>query len=56
MRRLLRMRSFVTLGVFATAAVTALKWPVVGMALICLCLVGYLRPDVPVPSKNEDTA
>jgi hypothetical protein len=47
MRRLLRMRSFVTIDVFVAAAVIALKWPVVAMALICLCLVGYLRPDIP---------
>jgi uncharacterized membrane protein len=47
MRQLLRMRSFITIGVFAAAAVFALRWPVVGMVLICLCLVGYLRPDVP---------
>jgi uncharacterized membrane protein len=54
MRRLLRMRSFVTIGVFAAAALVALKWPVVAMALICLCLVGYLRPDVPAPHKRGD--
>jgi len=47
MRRLLRMRSFVTIGVFAAAAVIALWWPAIAMALICLCLVGYLRPDIP---------
>jgi hypothetical protein len=52
MRRLLRMRSFVTIGVFAAAAFVALKWPVVAMALICLCLVGYLRPDVPNPGVD----
>jgi uncharacterized membrane protein len=52
-RRMLRMRSFVTVGLFSTAAVVALKWPVAGMALICLCLVGYLRPDVRTP-KNVD--
>lgn len=40
------MRSFVTIGVFTTAAVVALRWPVVVMALICLCLVGYFRPDI----------
>jgi uncharacterized membrane protein len=54
MRRLLRMRSFVTIGVFAVAAVIALKWPAVAMALICLCLVGYLRPDIPGPKKDID--
>jgi hypothetical protein len=47
MRQLLRMRSFITIGVFAAAAVLAIRWPVVGMVVICLCLVGYPRPDVP---------
>jgi uncharacterized membrane protein len=47
MRRLLRMRSVITIGVFAVAAVIALWWPVAAMTLICLCLIGYLRPDVP---------
>jgi hypothetical protein len=56
MRRLLRMRSFVTIGVFAAAALVALKWPVVAMAMICLCLVGYLRPDIPTPNKDVDPA
>jgi uncharacterized membrane protein len=48
-RRMLGMRSFITIGVFAAAAVIALRWPVVAMALICLCLIGYLRPDTPGP-------
>ena len=47
MRRLLRMRSFVTIGVFLAAGLIALKRPVVAMTLICLCLITYLRPDVP---------
>ena len=47
MRRLLRMRSFVTVGIFVAAAVLAVWWPVIAMALICLCLIGYLRPDIP---------
>jgi uncharacterized membrane protein len=47
LRRLLRMRSFITIFVFAVAAVIALRWPVVAMVLICLCLIGYLRPDIP---------
>lgn len=46
MRRMLRMRSFITIGVFAAAALVAIGWPVAAMALICLCLVGYLRPDI----------
>jgi hypothetical protein len=47
------MRSFVTVGVFAAAAVVSLRWPIAGMVLICLCLVGYLRPDVHTP-KDVD--
>ncbi|RDH79568.1 DUF1211 domain-containing protein [Mycolicibacterium moriokaense] len=46
-RRLLTMRSFVTVGVFVIAGGLAFAWPIVAMALICLCLVAYLRPDVP---------
>ena len=53
MRRLLQMRSFFTIGVFAAAAVVALWWPVAGMVLICLCLAGYLRPDVPAAKNAE---
>ena len=54
MRRMLRMRSVITIGVFTAAALIALKWPVVGMALVCLCLVGYLRPDIPAPKNAAD--
>jgi uncharacterized membrane protein len=46
-RRMLRMRSFITIFVFAAAALIAPKWPIVAMVLICLCLIGYLRPDIP---------
>ena len=46
-RRMMRMRSFVTIGVFAAAALIALNWPVVATGLIVACLVGYLRPDIP---------
>ena len=48
-RRVLRMRSFITIGGFTAAALVALKWPAPAMVLICLCLIGYLRPDIPVP-------
>jgi uncharacterized membrane protein len=44
-RQMMRMRSFVTLAVFAVAAALALKWPAAGMSLICVCLLGYVRPD-----------
>ncbi len=46
-KRLMRMRSFATIGAFAAAAVVALQWPLFATGLICLCLVGYLRPDIP---------
>jgi hypothetical protein len=41
------MRSFVTIGAFAAAALVAVRWPVAAMVLICLCLIVYLRPDIP---------
>ena len=47
LQRLLRMRSFITIGGFAAAAIVALRWPILGMTLICLCLIVYLRPDIP---------
>ena len=57
MRRLLRMRSFVTIGVSSRQRqLIALKRPVVAMMLICLCLVAYLRPDVPTPQGAGDAA
>ncbi|SDT54572.1 TMEM175 family protein [Bradyrhizobium canariense] len=46
-RMMMRARSVVTLGLFASAAVVALKHPIGGMTLICLCLVVYLRPEAP---------
>jgi len=46
-RRMMGMRSFITIGVFVIAALVALKWPTVATILICACLVGYLRPDIP---------
>lgn len=53
MRRMMRMRSFITVGVFTAAGVAALWWPLLGIALICVCLIGYLRPDVPDVKKVE---
>jgi len=52
-RSLLRMRSFITIGAFLAAALIALKWPAIGMVLICLCLIGYLRPDIPAPKNAQ---
>jgi len=53
-RRMMRIRSFVTLGLFALAAVVALKYPIGGMALICLCLIVYLRPEPPNLKPRHD--
>lgn len=52
-RQMLKMRSFITIGVFAVTGVLALRWPLAGMALICLCLVLYLRPDIPGPKAQS---
>lgn len=46
-RSMMRMRSFATLAVFAAAGVVALRYPVGGMAMICLCLIVYLSPGAP---------
>jgi hypothetical protein len=46
-RMMMRARSLVTLGLFVSAAVIALKHPIGGMTLICICLVVYLRPEAP---------
>lgn len=46
-RMMMRVRSLVTLGIFTSAAILALKFPLGGMALICLCLIVYLRPEAP---------
>jgi len=43
----MRIRSTVTLGIFASAAIVALKYPIAGIVLICLCLGFYVRPEAP---------
>jgi len=46
-RQTMRIRSTVTLGIFAIAAIVALKYPIAGIVLICLCLGFYVRPEAP---------
>jgi uncharacterized membrane protein len=53
MQRLFRMRSFITIDAFVAAALVALRWPIVAMLLICLCLIVYLRPDIPALKEAE---
>jgi uncharacterized membrane protein len=44
-RRALRQRSVATLCLFATAALIALNYPIVGLAICIGCLIFYLKPD-----------
>ena len=46
-RTIMRARSLVTLCVFATAALVALKYPIAGLAMCVCCLLFYLRPEPP---------
>ena len=46
--RIIRVRSLVTLGLFAAATVVALRYPVAGLGICCLCLLVSLKPDAPV--------
>jgi uncharacterized membrane protein len=53
-RRMMRIRSFVTLALFAAAAVVALRFPIGGLGLICCCLILYLRPEAPMATAEYD--
>lgn len=44
-RRVIKWRSLITLGLFGSAAVIALWWPLAGLAICVACLVVYLKPD-----------
>ena len=46
-RRIMRFRSIATLCVFGTAAVVALKYPLVGLGMCICCLIAYLKPEAP---------
>jgi uncharacterized membrane protein len=46
-RRQAKLRSLATLAIFVAAAVTALAFPIGGVALICVALSFFVRPDVP---------
>jgi len=43
-RKVMRVRSMVTLCVFGVAAVVALKFPLAGLGMCICCLIVYLRP------------
>lgn len=48
LRRLLKMRSFITIGMFVAAAAVAVLWPLPAITLITVCLIAYVRPDAPL--------
>ena len=47
-RKIMRIRSFVTLCLFGAAALLALWHPLIGLGICICCLVVYLRPDPPL--------
>jgi uncharacterized membrane protein len=51
-RLTMRIRSLATLAVFAAAGIVALRYPIGGMAMICLCLAVYLSPGAPGTSRQ----
>ncbi|OKO78357.1 TMEM175 family protein [Bradyrhizobium sp. NAS96.2] len=52
-RSMMRMRSFATLAVFAAAGIAALRYPIAGIVLICLCLFVYLSPARIIGAADE---
>jgi uncharacterized membrane protein len=46
-RRIMHIRSLVTLCVFGAAAIVALKYPLIGLGMCICCLVVYLKPEAP---------
>jgi uncharacterized membrane protein len=46
-RRTMRIRSAVTLVLFAAAIGVALRYPLVGLGICIACLIVYLRPEPP---------
>lgn len=47
--KVMRIRSILTLCVFGSAAVVALKFPLIGLGMCICCLIVYLRP---APSES----
>ena len=51
-RTIMHVRAAATLSLFATAALIALKYPLVGLGTCVCCLAVYLRPEAPgLPSR-----
>jgi len=47
MRRSMHARSIATLCLFGAAAVIARRYPLLGLAVCCCCLIAYLKPNAP---------
>ena len=47
LRRVMRLRSIITLVLFGAAAIVALEYPLAGLGICIGCLVVYLKPDPP---------
>ena len=46
-RKVMLVRSIVTLCLFGAAAVVALRYPLLGLGICCCCLIVYLKPGPP---------
>jgi uncharacterized membrane protein len=46
-RRVMHIRSIVTLGLFGLASIVALRYPILGLSICICCLIVYLKPDPP---------
>jgi|SRR5689334_8687868 TMEM175 potassium channel family protein len=54
-RRVMYIRSLVTLCCFGTAAIVALNYPLAGLGICIACLIVYLRPDPPGAKANKSS-
>jgi uncharacterized membrane protein len=50
-RRIMHIRSIMTLCVFGAAAIVALKYLLIGLGMCICCLVVYLKPEAPMAMK-----
>jgi uncharacterized membrane protein len=54
-RRLARIRSLIAFGLFLTAMLVSLKFPLCGFGLVCCAVLLYLRPELP-GARGDDAA
>lgn len=53
--RIVQVRAISTLCLFGAAALIALKYPLVGLAICICCLIAYLRPDPPTANWEQES-